>query len=122
VGSKRQGENFKCVMWMAAGGGESKRLKMKEKKCGGDKEKEVVVVEKKKTTNKESVSGTPGLRPQAHSVKACGWCLGPILGSMCDPAVEDHEAVAAWPVLTWCACSASRPSGSGFRPGYEWFC
>jgi hypothetical protein len=87
-------------MWMVAGGGESKCSKMKEKKCRGDEEKEVVAVEKKKTTNKESVSETPGLRPQAQSVEAHGWCLGPILGSMHDPAVEDHEAVAAWPVLT----------------------
>ena len=107
MGSKRQGENFKCVMWMAAGGGESKHSKMKEKKCGGDEEKEVVAVEKKKTTNKESVSKTPGLGPQAQSVEARSQCLGLILGSMRNPAVEDHEAVAAWPVLTQCACSAS---------------
>jgi hypothetical protein len=39
VGSKRQGENFKCVMWMAAGGMEGKHSKMKEKKCRGDEEK-----------------------------------------------------------------------------------
>ena len=107
MGGKRRGENFKYVMWVVAGGGESKRSKTKEKKCGGDKEKEVVAVEKKKTTNKESVLETPGLGPQAQSVEARGRCLGPILGSMHDPAVEDHKAVAAWPVLTWCACSAS---------------
>jgi hypothetical protein len=107
VGSKRQGENFKCVMWMVAGGSESKCSKTKEKKHRGDKEKEVVAVEKKKTTNKESVSETPGLGPQAQSVEAHGQCLGPILGSMRNPAVEDHKAVAAWPVLTRCACSAS---------------
>ena len=107
MGGKRRGENFKYVMWVVAGGGESKRSKTKEKKCGGDKEKEVVAVERKKTTNKESVSKTPGLGPQAQSVEARGRCLGLILGSMHDPAVEAHEAVAAWPVLIRCACSAS---------------
>jgi hypothetical protein len=69
VGSERQGENFKCVMWMVAGGSESECLKMKEKTHREDKEKEVMVVEKK-MTNKESVSGTIGFGPQAQSVIA----------------------------------------------------
>jgi hypothetical protein len=53
------------------------------------------------------VSGTPELGPQAQSVEAYARCLGPISGSMHNPAVEDHEAVVAWPVLTQCACSTT---------------
>ena len=70
MGGKRQDKNFKCVMWMAAGGGEGKHSKMKETKCRGDKEKEVVMV-KKKIMNKESASGTPRFGPQSQSVEAC---------------------------------------------------
>ncbi len=38
--------------------------------------------------NKESASGTVGFEPQAQSVKAHGWCLGPISGSTRDPALQ----------------------------------
>jgi len=71
---------------MAAGGSEGERSKKKRVKKTW--EKEGVMVVGKRKLNKESVSGPVGFGPQAQRVKACSWCYGPILGSMCDPALQ----------------------------------
>jgi hypothetical protein len=74
---------------MAAGGSEGERSKKKRvKKTWEEEEKEGVMVVGKRKLNKESVSGPVGFGPQAQRVKACSWCYGPILGSMCDPALQ----------------------------------
>ncbi len=39
MASERQGENFKCLTWMAAGGGEGERSKTKEVKKNAAREK-----------------------------------------------------------------------------------
>jgi hypothetical protein len=69
-----------------AGGGGGKNAEEDECKKKGVKE-EGMVVEKRKL-DKEDASGPAGFGPQAQSGEVHGRCKGPILGSMCDPALH----------------------------------
>ncbi len=57
-----------------------------------------MVVEEKKA-NKESASETAGFEPQAWSVKAHGWCLGPILGLTHNPILQDYNLILSASIL-----------------------